>query len=316
MLLVCMAAALLTGCSRDADPPMTGYAEADLVYVGPAAAGRLQSLHVQRGDSVKAGQPLFALDPEPDVHQRDAAAERTRQAQAQVADLSKGRRPDEIRAIEERLVQARAQLTASTSQLERRRQLVAQGFMSAVQLDELISARDTDDARVRELQAQLALARQGARDDEQAAAQAAVQAAQADLALAAYNAAQTARAAPVDAAVYDTLYRVGEWVGAGTPVVALLPPGSLKLRFFVPEPALAHAAVGKDVAVACDGCASGLRARIRWVSPQAEFTPPVIYSNQTRAKLVFMAEAVPLGDAAALKPGQPIDVRFAAAAQP
>ncbi len=109
------------------------------------------------------------------------------------------------------------------------------------------------------------------------------------------------------------MYRPGEWVNAGAPVVALLPPGALKVRFFVPEPALARAAVGSEVALSCDGCAPNLRARIRWVSPQAEYTPPVIYSNASRSKLVFAVEATPLDGAAALKPGQPVDVRFAKA---
>jgi HlyD family secretion protein len=107
------------------------------------------------------------------------------------------------------------------------------------------------------------------------------------------------------------MYRVGEWVPAGAPVVALLPPGALKLRFFVPEPLLAQASIGRALAISCDGCASGLTAQVRYVSPQAEFTPPVIYSNGSRSKLVFMVEAAP-SDTSALKPGQPVDVRFQA----
>jgi HlyD family secretion protein len=90
-------------------------------------------------------------------------------------------------------------------------------------------------------------------------------------------------------------------VNAGAPVVALLPPTALKVRFFVPEPALARAAVGSQVALSCDACAANLRARIRWVSPQAEYTPPVIYSNASRSKLVFAVEATPL-EAASMLP--------------
>ena len=108
------------------------------------------------------------------------------------------------------------------------------------------------------------------------------------------------------------MYRTGEWVAAGAPVVALLPPAALKVRFFVAEPNLLQAVVGREVALGCDGCAAGLRARISFVSPQAEFTPPVIYSNDSRSKLVFMAEAEP-ETPAVLKPGQPVDVRFAKA---
>ena len=151
-----------------------------------------------------------------------------------------------------------------------------------------------------------------ARSDEIDAARADRRGAEADLALARWREGQKQRQAPTAALVQDVMYRVGEWVPAGAPVVALLPPGALKVRFFVPEQLLPQARVGREVLLACDGCAAGLKARIRWVSAQAEFTPPVIYSNGSRSKLVFMVEADPL-DAAALKPGQPLDVRFGSA---
>ncbi len=146
-----------------------------------------------------------------------------------------------------------------------------------------------------------------------AAAAADARGAVSDVALSAWREGEKRREAPVDALVFAVMHRPGDWVNAGAPVVALLPPDALKLRFFVPEPALARAAVGSEVALSCDGCAPNLRARIRWVSPQAEYTPPVIYSNASRSKLVFAVEATPLDGAAALKPGQPVDVRFAKA---
>jgi HlyD family secretion protein len=178
-----------------------------------------------------------------------------------------------------------------------------------------VAARDRDAARLRELQAQRALALDAARSDEVAAAAAEARGATADADLARWREGQRQRQAPQDAQVFDVLYRVGEWVNAGAPVVALLPPQGLKLRFFVPQAQLARVAVGQRVAVACDGCPGGLSARVRWVSPQAEYTPPVIYSNASRAKLVFMVEATPDDAArAAIKPGQPLDVRLPPAA--
>ncbi|MES2956657.1 MAG: HlyD family efflux transporter periplasmic adaptor subunit [Pseudomonadota bacterium] len=304
-----------TGSTKD-DPAMSGYAEAELVYVAPAAAGTLRALAVQRGDSVKRGQRLYALDSDAELLEKQAAQARSEQAQAQEQDLRKGKRPAELQAIDQQLVQARATLAASTSTLQRNQLLVNQGFQSPLRLEELVAARDRDAAHVRELQAQRALATQAARSDEIAAAAAGSRSASSDVALTAWREAQKTREAPADALVFDVMYRVGEWVNAGAPVVALLPPGALKLRFFVPEAALPRAAVGAEVALACDGCGSGLRARIRWVSPQAEYTPPVIYSNASRSKLVFAVEATPLEGAASLKPGQPIDVRFAPAKAP
>ena len=307
----------LMACSPNAhDAAMSGYAEAELVYVAPPAAGTLLSLAVQRGDSVKRGQPLYALDTDAEALGRQAAEARSEGAQAQAENLRKGRRPAEIAAIDQQLAQAKAALVASSSTLQRNQKLVDQGFQSALRLEELVAARDRDAARVRELQAQRSLATQAARSDEIAAAAAEARGALSDVALSAWREAQKRRTAPADAVVFDVMYRPGEWVNAGAPVVALLPPAALKVRFFVPETALARAAVGSDVALACDGCAAGLRARIRWVSPQAEYTPPVIYSNASRSKLVFAVEATPLDAATALKPGQPVDVRFAAAKVP
>ena len=309
-----MSLAMVACTPRGDEAAMSGYAEAELVYVAPSAAGTLQSLAVQRGDQVKKGQLLYALDADAELLGKQAAQARSERAQAQAENLRKGRRPAEMAAIDQQLAQAQAALVASSSALQRDQQLVKQGFLSPLRLDELIAARDRDTARVRELQAQRLLATQGSRSDELAAAAAESRGAVSDVALTAWREAQKRREAPTDALVFDVMYRPGEWVNAGAPVVALLPPGALKLRFFVPEPALAQAAVGNEVALACDGCAAGLRARIRWVSPQAEYTPPVIYSNASRSKLVFAVEATPLEAAAALKPGQPVDVRFVKAA--
>lgn len=309
-----MSLAMVACTPRGDEAAMSGYAEAELVYVAPSAAGTLQSLAVQRGDRVKKGQLLYALDADAELLGKQAAQARSERAQAQAENLRKGRRPAEMAAIDQQLAQAQAALAASSSALQRDQQLVKQGFLSPLRLDELIAARDRDTARVRELQAQRLLATQGSRIDELAAAAAESRGAVSDVALTAWREAQKRREAPTDALVFDVMYRPGEWVNAGAPVVALLPPGALKLRFFVPEPALAQAAVGNEVALACDGCATGLRARIRWVSPQAEYTPPVIYSNASRSKLVFAVEATPLEAAAALKPGQPVNVRFVKAA--
>jgi HlyD family secretion protein len=308
-------ALLLAACAPSGEEAaMSGYAEAELVYVAPSAAGTLHSLAVQRGDRVRRGQLLYALDVDSEAISRDAARARSEQAAAQAEDLRKGKRPLELQQLDQQLAQAQATLANSAATLASNERLVAQGFVSALTLESLRAARDRDAARVKELQAQRALASQAARRDEIAAAAAGARGAQADLALAQWREDQKQRTAPADALVFDVMYRVGEWVNAGAPVVALLPPAALKVRFFVPEPALARAAVGSEVALSCDGCAAGLRARIRWVSPQAEYTPPVIYSNASRSKLVFAVEAMPLDAATALKPGQPVSVRFAKAA--
>jgi HlyD family secretion protein len=301
----------LAACTRVDPDRFSGYAEAELVYVGPAIGGRVQTLAVDRGARVKAGQLLFELERDPESLARAAAAARAEGAAAQTRNLRKGKRVDELRAIEQQLVQARAALALSSSELKRSEALVAQGFLSANRLDELRATRDRDAARVAEFQANLAVARDAARPDEIAAAEAEQRAAENDLASSRWREDQTRGIAARAGVVQDVMYRPGEWVAQGSPVVALLPDGAIKVRFFVPQAALARIRVGDSVAVSCDGCPSGMAARVAFVSDQAEYTPPVIYSNESRAKLVFMVEAKPDEKTAPqLKPGQPIDVRI------
>jgi len=303
----------LAACSRGGDGALTGYAEADLVYVAASAAGTLEKLAVARGAQVEKGAVLFSLDNDAEEFGRAAAQAREQRAAAQAANLRKGRRAQEIAAIEQQLTQAGANLAASKSLLERNQQLVKQGFVADTRLDDLVAARDRDAARVAELQAQLAVARDAARPDEIVAADAERRAAGFDLAQSQWREEQKQRVAPAAAVVYDVMFRLGEWVPAGAPVVVLLPNGAVKVRFFVPQSLLSGIALGQSVSVSCDGCPSGMTATVAYISPQAEFTPPVIYSNENRDKLVFMVEARPGNDAArTLKPGQPLDVRLAA----
>ena len=122
-------------------------------------------------------------------------------------------------------------------------------------------------------------------------------------------------AAPSGGVVQDTLYRVGEFIPAGRPVVSLLPPENIKVRFFVPQAVLPSIQMGDPIQVRLDGMDSALSARISYIAPVSEFTPPVIYSKESRAKLVFMVEARALpAESARLHPGQPVDVRLVATA--
>ena len=311
-VLLLAASLALTACSADEEQAFTGYAEAELVHVAPAGAGRLQSLAVRRGARVDAGDPLFALDAEGDSLAQAAAQARERSVTAQVENLRKGRRAPELNAIGKQIEQARAGLDASAAALARNEQLVKLGFVSAAQLDDLVAARDRDAARLAELQSQLKLAQMAARPDEIAAAEAQRRAASLEADQLGWTRAQKSGSAPVPAIVYDTFFRVGEWVPAGTPVVALLPEGAIKLRFSVPQAMLSRISIGQPLSLSCDGCRAGMKAKVSFISPQAEFTPPVIYSAESRSKLVFLVEAQPIGDAARpLKPGQPLDVRLA-----
>jgi len=291
---------------------LQGYIEGEYVYVASPVAGRLQSLEVSRGAQLEAGALLFQLDPASERPARDDAAARLAQAEAKLADLKKGKRPSEIEAIQAQLGQARAMLELSAAALRRQEQLISSRVASREALDEAQAAHQRDTERVRELEAELRTAQLGARADEIQAAEAAVIAARAQLAQARWRVDQLSQSAPQAGLVVDTLYRPGEWVTAGAPVVQLLPPSNVKVRFFVPEPRLGSLRIGEQVRVRCDGCAPELTANISYISPDAEYTPPVIYSREMRAKLVYLVEARP-SDPAALRPGQPVDVILPAA---
>jgi HlyD family secretion protein len=307
--------ALPAACSRGSDDAyFAGYAEAEYVRLASPIAGTLQKLHVRRGDRVQRDAPAFVLEQDSERAAREEAAARVGQAQAQVADLRKGRRPDEVAAIREQLRQAQASLRLSTATYARQKKLVADNFVSPASLDEAGAALNRDEARARELGAQLRIAQVGARSDEIAAAEQELSAAAAQLAQAEWRLMQKTQRIPVDGDITDVMYREGEWVQAGSPVVSLLPPRNVKLRFFVPQTIVGALRTGQEVTVRCDGCARPVPARIGYLSDSPEYTSPLIYSRENRATLVFLVEAWPsIEDAALLHPGQPVEIRLAQA---
>jgi HlyD family secretion protein len=305
--LIALAAAVGLG-GDDGSLEVQGYVEGEYVYVGPAIAGRLETLAVARGDQVEAGTPLFHLERSSEQPSRDDAAARLARAEASLANLKKGKRPSEIDSLEAQLAQADAMLQLSETKLERRKPLA--DAVSREDVEAAYAEHERDQARVAELRADLETARLGARADEIQAAEAEVTAARAQLAQADWRLDELSQVAPQAGVVVDTLYRSGEWVTAGAPVVSLLPPDNVKVRFFMPEPSLGRVAIGDRVQIACDACAPDLTALVSYIAPEAEYTPPVIYSREMRAKLVYLIEARP-SQPAPLRPGQPVDVTIA-----
>ena len=307
----------LAACQPKAAPGWSGYAEGDYVYVSSALGGTLSQLNVRAGDQVTQGMALFALEAENELAARQEADARLARTEAQLANANKGKRQDEIAVIEAQIDQARAQARLNAAALAREEKLVQQGFVSAAHRDELRAAQAQSSAHLDELLAQLKVARLPARVDERAAAAADREAARQSVRQLAWREAQKSRSAPASGVVSDTFFRVGEWVQAGQPVLALLPPGNIKARFFVPEGVVGQLRTGAAVTLVCDGCPAPIPARISFIANRAEYTPPVIYSNAQRAKLVFMVEARPSpADAVKLKPGQPLEVRPATGVAP
>lgn len=239
------AAAALTACAKRTENYLQGYVEGEFVYVASPYGGALESLFVQRGTEVKAGDPLFVLE---------SAAERATRDQAQAA------------------------LVLSEKDLERMETLARRNLIAMQELDRARSTRDQDRERLAKAEWDLSEKRQNA---------------------------------PQAGLVFDTLFRVGEWVAPGRPVVAILPPGNVKVRAFVPETQIGTVRVGYGARIHVDGMDGPLEGRVGFISPKAEYTPPVIYSRETRDKLVFMIEILfDPKTGAKLHPGQPVDVEL------
>ncbi len=302
----------VTGCRRPPSDHFQGYIEGDFIHVGAPLAGRLDRLSVTKGSRVEANAPLFTLEHAAELAAQQQAADQLASAQARLADLRKGSRPSELASLEARLAQARAAAELSGIELTRQSDLLKNSVTTVSDHDRARLTHEGNLSVVTELEAQLTTAKLGGRADAIAAAEAEVAAAGAAKNRADWNVAQKSQSAPRDALVFDTLYREGEFVAAGLPVVSLLPPENLKVRFFVAEETFATLRAGQSVRVAIDGRTSLLEARISYLSPSPEYTPPVLYNRENRAKLVFLVEALFTDeDARDLHPGQPVEVSLA-----
>lgn len=313
MSLLCalpFAAALFSACT--ALPPLAvGYVEGDYVLLAPIETAQLRTLDVRRGDLVEAGQTLAMLESE-DARLGLAEAEAAlAQTEAQLADLQRGKRPEEIAVLEAALGSAEAQASEARRVLERTRDLARRGIAAQAEMDRVETALELAEAAVRQAEANLAVARLPAREEAIRAAEGQADRARAALEQARWRLDKRTIAAPAAGRIADVIRGPGDLAGPAAPVLSLLPDGAVKLRLYVPEPLFSSVPVGTLLSVRCDGCPEDLVARVSYASPEPEFTPPVIYSLETRQKLVHLIEARPEGEAAALQPGQIVDVRLA-----
>ncbi len=300
----------LAGCGRPVAPGWQGYLEGDFVYVAAPLAGQVEQLAVAKGTRVEKGAPLFTLERASELAAQREAAAQLQTVQARLADLQKGARPTELDALAARLAQARTAADLTSRELDRVTRLHDTKVLSDDDFDHARLAHEANQRQIAEAEAQLATARLSARPDALAATEAEITAARAALERADWNVAQKAQAAPGAAFVFDTLFREGEFAPAGAPVIALLPPENLKARFFVSEQEFGALRAGDTVQVSVTGRSSPLTAHVSYLSPQPEYTPPILYNRDNRAKLVFMVEAI-FADPVVVRdlhPGQPVEV--------
>jgi HlyD family secretion protein len=307
-LAVLIATLALVACNGARDQTLQGWVEADLIFVAPDEAGRVETLAVREGDTVAAGAPLFTV--EADLQEADvrASAAAVEEARARLARLEAAQqRKEEVAVLRAQEKRAESALRLSTIELQRQNTLAEKAIASKAALDTAQANNDRDRATLEEVRRQIQVAEMNSREEDIAAAKQSIAGAEARLRSSQTRLARRHLASPVAATVQQIYFRPGEMVPAGRPVIALLPPQNVKIRFFVPEPMLPRIAYRDTVKVRCDGCADDLSARVSFISRTAEYTPPVIYSLDERAKLVFMIEARP-AHPDRFRVGQPLEV--------
>lgn len=310
-----VAAAMLAGCGDQQSNEFPGYMEADLVLIGSEQGGRVEMLSVKEGDGIAQGAPIFTLESEAQIAEVAAARSRVTEAEARLADAKQQmQRPSEVEVLEASLRQTKAMFEQSTLHLGRTQTLYDKKWVAKAQLDEAKAQHDRNEAAVAEAERRIEAAKLPNRSDLIAAA-ASVEAARHTLEQTEKNLEKRKVAAPAPGTVEEVYFRPGEVVNAGQAVIALLPPGNLKVRFFVQEPVRAALAVDQAINVTCDGCTGDLPAKISFIAREAEFTPPVIFSREQREKLVYLVEAQPSEATARLTAGQPVTVSIGPAPQ-
>jgi len=287
-----------------------GYVEGEFVQLAPLEVAQVKSVMVKRGDRVEAGRAV-ALTEDTDAKIAVAQAEGAlAQAEAQLANLQVGKRPDEIAVLEASVRTAKAQAEDARRTLLRTQDLTRRGVMTQAQLDNAKTSLEVAEANINQSTATLAVGRLPARLEEIKAGENAVKSAAAQLDTARWRLAKRTLEAPAPGRITDVIRHPGDTAGPTAPVLTMLPDGAVKLKVYIPEDKFSAVTVGDILSVHCDGCTPDQQARVSYVSPDPEFTPPVIYSLETRQKLVYLVEAHPIDAASPLQPGQIVDVEL------
>ncbi len=308
-LMIALVFFSLCGCDNSANDSLSGFVSGDFVYLSHNQTEKVKEVFVEKGMRVKKGQRLVLMDQFITENARHIADKNYQAELALLRNLQTGERSEELDIIRSQLERANSAADMAKNQMNRYRKLYQTHVISGADWD---AARDDyiqKMAQVKELTSQLKAKNLPARSEQIKNQESRVESARLQLDKALWDEQQNVITAPMDALVYDIIYLPGERPVAGRPVMSLLPPENIKVRFFVPEKKLGALSLGQKVRLSCDGCSKSLSGNISYISAQAEYTPPVIYSASRREKLLFMAEARPDQTASlALKAGQPVEV--------
>jgi len=307
LLIIVISSLLIFGCSQSNKHSYQGYVEAENIYLALPYSGVLKTMFVQRGERVKKGKLLFELDMHPQDFQVRVNDAVLLQERSTLDDSILPKRLPEIETISWQVVQAEAQIQLAQLRVKRYGELVQK---HALDKDTLDSAKEHYNELVavkNQYQANLALVKLGSREQQINAHREQVKGAAAQLSAAEWQLAQKKLYAPADGFIFDTYYRPGEFVSAEHPVASLLSPDNVRIEFFVPVQRLAKLHIGQKISFTCDNCTKDNSAVIRYISPEAEYVPPLVYSRENNEHLVFRIKAT-TEHSSQLKPGQPVMV--------
>lgn len=309
-IIIIALTSLMLSCWKSAPDHYQGYVEGELAFLSSPFGGTLFKLQVKRGQAVKKGDLIFALDPNPEALQIKQNQAEVLQAEKVHQDLKNPRRTPEIAAIKAEIEQIDAKIKLAQVQVQRFRQLYEKNASSKDALDRVVSQLEELQHAKEERLSNFQLANQGSRKEQIDAQLAQVQAVTARLQQTQWQLAQKTVYAPADGTIFDTYYLVGEFVPNQTAVVSLLSPKELRIEFFVPAEKLATLHVQQEITFNCAGCEYDNRAIVSYISPEAEYVPPLVYSRDNYDKLVFRVKAN-IVSATKFKPGQPVTVDVA-----
>ncbi len=291
---------------------LPGYIEGRFTYIAPTQAGIVTQINVKPGDTVTLNQSLLEQDPMPEKENVLAKKHQLESAQAKLNDLEKSRRPEEIKALEAAVDQAKADLNYAKAEYQRSQELIKRNAVSKDQLQKDRAAYEKLQARLSELIAQLDLGKLPAREDQIKAAQKDVEAAQNSLKATEWALDQKNIKAPHAGRVIDTYVRLGDYLAPGAPALQFLTPDQVFINIYIPQGKINILKTGQKISFHMDGDSTWHKATITYISPTAEYTPPVLYTESSRQKFSYLVRAKPDEAPLSLHPGQPVDVDITA----
>lgn len=286
--------AFATGCQQPKHH-YQGYIESDLIYLAEPFSGIVTHRYVHRGQYVKKNQLLFEIDARPEIYTFKQAQATLAQGQQELIDLKKPRRVPEVEAIQAQLKQVDAEIALANLRLKRNQILFDKHVVPADTLDAAVEYLHERQALKAQFEANLALALLGARENQIEAQEQGNQALQASVDSAKWSVEQKKVFSSTDGFIFDTFYQSGEFVSPGAPLASLLTDENVYIEFFVPLRDLHDLTFGKKITYQYFQDSKEFQAIVVYISPRAEYMPPLVYSNDNFDKLVFRIKAKVLG---------------------